>query len=376
MSGRLRWGILGAGWIATKFARDLSYGVTGRVSRVASRDFVAAQALARACAAQASESFEAMLRADDVDAVYIATPAVFHHLHVIQALSRGKPVLCEKPFALNAEEAREIVEAARRARCFCMEGMWTRFLPTMNELRGKLKRNELGDISQMSVDLGFVHNEESSNATLTDPALGGGALLDLGIYGVSLAHDLLGMPREIQAEAVISPTGSVRDVSITFLHEKMKRPALCSIRASHSTELRNALDISGSRGRISVDAPFIRAIQARMSPLGPRGRTAERPSALGDALRGSRLWPVARGLARRATGREGVAFGRPFVGYGLRFEAEEVARCLAAGQLESPVMPLSESVEVLESVDRISALISDRGVQEGLELGRVRTVAE
>lgn len=360
MSARIRWGILGAGWIAAHFAHDLRYSKTGCVSRIASRDHGEAMALARACGAQVSDSLAALCHAPDVDAIYIATPAFLHHRHVLMALAAGKPVLCEKPFALTAAEAREIADAAQASGCFCMEGMWTRFLPLFTELRRRVRDGELGRLSQMGVELGFPYEENASTSSLTDPKLGGGALFDLGIYGASMAYDLLGAPGEIWADALYSDTGSVRDVSITMQHDRGESPVLCSIRASHSALLRNTLDVSGASGRITVEAPFIQASRARHVHFEPKGRAAERPSALKDALRGSPAWPVARAIARRVTGRDGALFSRPFTGYGLRFEADEVARCLAGGLRESPVMPISESVAVLETMDRISEIISWR----------------
>ena len=350
MTDRLRWGIMGAGWIANRFAADLRYGSLGRLARVASRDPGRAAALARRHGAQVAEDYEALVKAADVDAVYVATPASLHRAHCLLALAHGKPVLCEKPFATSAAEAREIADAARSAGVFCMEGIWTRFLPTIVELRRRVAAGEIGEVSQLGAELGFPLEETDATAAITAPSLGGGALLDLGIYGVSMAHDLLGTPETVDATAIRSNGGSIRDVAITMRHGA--RPALSSVRASHSTLLRNTLDIAGTHGRISVEAPFIQASRASYAAATPSGRGPDHPSALKNFVRSTRLWPVARALARRASGRE-RGFGAPFRGYGLWFEADEVARCLAEEHRESAIMPLEASVAVLDTMDRV-----------------------
>ena len=350
MSGRLRWGILGAGWIATRFAADLRYSDTGVFVRVASRDRARAATLADHHRAEVSDSYEALVAAPDVDAIYVATPTSLHRTHCLLALSHGKPVLCEKPFATSAAEAQEIGQAAQAAGVFCMEAMWTRFLPVMTELRRRVAEGALGEISQLSAGLGFPIEETEATAAITAPSLGGGALYDLGIYGVSIAHALFGPPETVDAMAIRSASDSIRDVAVTMRHGGARGPLLSSIRASHSTLLQNTLDVAGQKGHIHVEAPFIQATRARQIVAEAAGRDPEQPSLLKDVIRGTPVWPVARWFVHRARQH---GFGRPYYGYGLWFQADEVARCIVAGRLESTIMPIGESVAVLTTMDRI-----------------------
>ena len=354
MSERLRWGIAGAGWIARQFAADLALSDSGRVTRVCARTFESAKAMAGLHGAEIAEDVRALAAADDVDVVYVATPVALHYRHAMTVLAEGTPLLCEKPFARTAEEGRAVVEVARAGNVFCMEAMWTRFLPTIREMRHRVRTGALGPISQFSADLGFPYAETPGTASITAPDQGGGALHDLGIYGVSMAHDLLGPPIEIQAEAIRSASGSLRDVVMLLRHETQTGTALSTVQASHSTLLPNRLMVAGPAGRIIVDAPFITGRSARHLQVSPARDRPAPPSRMARTIGSS----VLRNILRHALGREGKSFRHGFAGVGLRFQAEEVARCLADGKTESPVMPLEQTVEILDSLDRISTAIS------------------
>ncbi|MEM8579871.1 MAG: Gfo/Idh/MocA family oxidoreductase [Pseudomonadota bacterium] len=346
---RLRWGIMGAGWIAARFAADLRYGTTGRVGQIASRDPARASEMAGRFDASAADSYAALAASDQVDAIYVATPAQLHREHCLLALSHGKPVLCEKPLATSAADAREIAKAAQVANVFCMEAMWTRFLPVFSEIRDHVRQGAVGEISQFSAEIGFPVEESAETAAITSSAMGGGALLDLGIYGVSMAHDLLGSPQEVSAIALTSPSDAVRDVMIALRYQGNGRSTLASVRASHSTKLGNRLELAGNLGRICVATPFIQANHAKLHPVVTTStRSQSDTSVLKDLVRGSLLWRLARPIAQSLTGR---SLGASFRGYGLWFEAEEVAHCVGNGYRESPIMPLSQSIAVLETMD-------------------------
>ncbi|ETX13174.1 hypothetical protein OCH239_12960 [Roseivivax halodurans JCM 10272] len=350
MSNRLRWGLLGAGWIAQRFAADLRFGTTGRVSCVAARHPEHARRLAERYGADAVEGAAALVSRPDVDVIYVATPAHLHMEHCLLALSRGKPVLCEKPFALDAGQARRIAETAKAEGLFCMEAMWTRFLPAMTELRRLAGDGGLGEIRQVNATLGFPNVESPRTATLTDPARGGGALLDLGVYGISAVHDLLGPPQSVAARQILSKTGSLRDVAIVMQHAT----GLSTICASHATRLSNRLEVSGTEGWAELDAPFIQAGRGSVGKVVPdRRNETEQASRLREALRGSRAWPMIRAAGLRLTGRSPRAIRGQFRGSGLRFQADEVAACIAAQRQESQIMPLAASIAVLETVDAV-----------------------
>lgn len=361
MTARLGWGIAGAGWIAQAFAADLARGRTGRVARVCGARPERARALADRHGAETAPDVAALAAAADVDVVYVATPAALHREHALAVLEQGKPVLCEKPFALSADAAREVAEAARTRGLFCMEAMWTRFLPVTAELRRRVRGGAIGPVRQLSAELGFAYAETEATASITAPEHGGGALRDLGIYAVSMAHDLLGPPAEIRAQALRSESGSVRDVTVLMRHESKGRAALSSLRASHATELCNRLVVAGGRGRITVDAPFLAARSARHVGV---TEARDRPAPVSELRRRIANSPL-RAMLRRIAGREGRAFGGAYPGGGLGLQADEVARCLAEGLGESPVLPLEETVAVLATMDRIADAIRVDRARDG-----------
>ena len=353
MSRTIRWGIFGTGVIAAKLASDIAHAPSAALAGVASRDPARARDFAATWGAGAShDSYEALAMDPQIDAIYVATPNALHRDHALLALGAGKPVLCEKPFALNGAQAREIAEAARAADVFCMEAMWTRFLPVITEIRRQTQSGAIGEISLLRASMGFPVDGDPTNR-FNDPDLGGGALLDLGVYGVSLAHMLFGAPDRVQAEAIIGPTGVDRQVTMQLGYPDRT----AAIAVSHMAELGNRLEVTGTTGRIEVDAPFLQATRARIHgfALAPLGTAAipVREGAVKTVLKRSGLWPLARTLARRALGRDGQKISMSFPGNGYQFELEEVARCLTAGETESPVMPLDETIAVMETLDRL-----------------------
>jgi predicted dehydrogenase len=317
-SNPVRWGIIGTGGIAHTFADDLRLTETGVVSAVGSRRQSSADRFAEEFGIErAHSSYEALVEDPDVDVVYVATPHPMHRDDSVLALCAGKPVLVEKPFAMNAHEAREIVEAARERGLFAMEAMWTRFLPHIAVVRGWLAEGALGEIVCVTADHGQWFAEERSHR-LFAPELGGGALLDLGVYPVSFASMVLGAPDRIVALGDPAFTGVDAQTSMVFGYESGAHALLtCTLRAK--SPVRAA--IVGTEARIEIDHRF----------YGPTAVT---------------LVP-----------REGEPTVVPSThqGKGLRHEADEVARCLAAGETESPLMGLDESISIMETMDAVQA---------------------
>lgn len=357
MSFRVRWGILGAGYVAARFAADLRFSRTGIVAAVAARRRQRAEALAaRFRGARVFADAAEMLSDTAIDAVYVATPNGLHAEHCSAALRAGKAVLCEKPFARDAAEAEAVVELARARRVFCMEAMWTRFLPIMVEARHIVRDGGIGRIIGLHASLGFPVAPETV-AWFSDPSQGGGVLLDLGVYGVAAANNLIGPPSAVSAEIRRRNGGAEADFAAVLRHGENNEAPISVIAASHAAVLANTLEIVGEQGRLVVDAPFIQAMRARLIPA-PPGRTAESlddasDGPLKEALKRTGIWPIARAVARRATGRDGRVVSRPYAGHGLHFEADEVGRCLGAGLTESATMPLAETLEVIRTLDRI-----------------------
>ncbi|MBT4784036.1 MAG: Gfo/Idh/MocA family oxidoreductase, partial [Candidatus Marinimicrobia bacterium] len=216
MSTKFNWGIIGTGGIANAFAKDLSYLKDHSVAAVGSRTINNAQQFASkysGCVGYAS--YSELVADPNLDGIYIATPNNFHVEHTILALDAGKPVLCEKPFAINAREVELMVNTATQNQLTLIEAMWTRFLPHIEIVRKIIDSDVLGNIHTLQADHG-QRLSDSNNPRLWEPALGGGALLDLGIYVVSFAHLILGVPDKITAKSNFTDKGVDEQTSAIF----------------------------------------------------------------------------------------------------------------------------------------------------------------
>ncbi len=308
---KLRWGILGTGRIAGTFAEALAALPEVELAAVGSRSAEGAKAFAaKHHAARTHASYEALARDPELDAVYVATPHPFHREHAILCLRAGKAVLVEKPFAMNEREALEMVEVARKEKRFLMEAMWTHFLPAVERAFELVRAGAIGELLLLQADFGF-RAPFDPKGRLFDPALGGGSLLDVGVYPVSLATRLLGEPARIQSSAVLGRSG-VDEQAAMLLEYAGGRQALLS--SSIRTETGHAAVLSGSEGRLRIEAPF---------------------------------WK-----SQRLTLKD-EAIELPFRGNGYPHQALEVARCLVEGQLESPRMSHAFSLSVLRTLDAI-----------------------
>ena len=314
----LRWGLLGTGLIADLFATDLARGDSGRVVAIGSRSQESADRFAgRFDIPNRHASYEALVADPDVDVVYVATPHPMHHANALLALEAGKPVLVEKAFTMNAAEARDLVETARSRGLFLMEAMWTRFLPHIAEIRRLLAQGALGEIVTVSADHGQWFAKDAA-FRLFAPELGGGALLDLGVYPVSFASMVLGPPDRILALIDPAFTGVDGQTSMLFGYAGGAQAVLtCTLSAKSPTRA----SIVGTEARIEIDGDF----------YAPNSFTL-----------------ISRHGERRR-------FEEAHVGRGIRHEADEVARCLRAGLLESPLMPLDESISIMETMDAVLA---------------------
>lgn len=312
----LRWGIMGTGGIAAAFAQDLKLTGSGVVTAVGSRKAESADAFGERLGIPARHSsYEALANDPDVDIVYVATPHPMHHGNARLALEAGKPVLVEKPFTMDAAEARDLVGLARDRGLFLMEAMWTRFLPHVRHIRELLP--SLGDVVTVSADHGQWFAEDPA-FRLFAPELGGGALLDLGIYPVSFASMVLGTPDRVAAMATPAFTGVDAQMSMLFGYTSGAQAVLsCTLSAVTPT----TAAIVGTEARIEVEGPFYAPGSFTLIQ-----RDGER------------------------TRHEYADEGR-----GLRHQADEVARLLAEGATESPLMPLDETVSIMTTMDEVRA---------------------
>lgn len=318
----LRWGILGPGGIARAQTRDLlANGFT--VTAVGSRSLATAEAFAAEFGIPSAHGSYADLVADpDVDVVYIATPHPFHATAAVLALEAGKHVLLEKPFTVTAADARTVVDLARERGLVVLEAMWTRFLPHMVRIRESIAAGELGEVTTLIADHTQLLPADPSHR-LQDPALGGGALLDLGIYPVSFAHDLFGTPTAIHASATFTPTGVDRQTSAILEFEGDRRAVLHTALDAHGP---NTASIIGTFGRIEIESVWY--MPTAFTRYDSAGAVVERHEAgQGDAsAEGSR---------------------------GMQWQAWELERLVAEGSTASEVISPDESVRIMETLDGI-----------------------
>lgn len=312
----LRWGVVGAGWIADVFARSVAH-TRSTVQAVASRDKLRGDLYAKkfdvAKVHAGPTAYEALVADPHVDAVYIATPHAFHVEHAMLAIEAGKPVLVEKAFARNAAEARQILDAAAARGVFVMEAMWSRFLPHMVEARRLVAEGAIGEVVHVSADFGGspVYDPASKNF---DPALAGGALLDLGVYPIHLIHDFLGAPASVRAIGALAPTGV--DLRETIVLDYPERRAMGVALSTFEVDTARLATITGTRGRIDFGREW----------YGPTGFTLTRD------------------------GRRTVEFSQS-VPLGWQFQIAEVARCVTEGRTESAIVPHVATLAVMEVMD-------------------------
>jgi predicted dehydrogenase len=314
----VRWGILGTGGIATSFAADLRLTGSGVAAAVGSRRQGTADRFADNFGIPGRHaSYESLVADPDVDVIYVATPHPMHHDNAILALRAGKHVLVEKPFTMTAAEARDVAAVARQQGLFAMEAMWTRFLPHMAVVRDWVTQGVLGDIVTVTADHGQWFAEDAG-FRLFAPELGGGALLDLGVYPVSFASMVLGPPSRIMSMSDPAFTGVDAQTSMLFGYDSGAQAVLtCTLRAKSPT----TAAIVGTDARIEVEGAFYAPAAVTLIPR------------KGDPVR----------VESRHEGR------------GLRHQADEVARRLAAGETESPLMPLDETISIMETMDTVLA---------------------
>ena len=318
MTEPLRWGIISTGGIAHTFVNDLQYTESGVAAAVGSRTIEAANTFADQFAiAHRYGSYEELVEDPDVDAVYVGTPHPMHFENAKLALGHDKPVLVEKAFTMTAREAIELIELARSKKLFLMEAMWTRFLPHVAAVNQLIAAGELGDIVAVEADHG-QHFDYDPASRWFSPELGGGALLDLGVYPVSFASMLLGTPSKMVTMIDLAPTGVDRQASMIFGYDN---GAQAYLNTTSGAKTPTTATISGTKARIEIDGDFYA------------------PSAFSLITRA--------GEARR--------FEFETQGRGLHFEAAEVARCLGQGLLESPLMPLSETVSIMQTMETVLA---------------------
>ena len=300
---------MGCGNIANKFAADLKWVNDAELVAVASRSQLKASELSTKYGVHhAFDSYEALVNCPDVDVVYIATPHGFHCEHALLCLNHKKAVLCEKAFALNTFQVKKMIEAARKNDVFLMEAFWTKFLPQYQKVDSLVKSGAIGEIRMIQADFGF-RAASPGPQRLHDPILGGGSLLDIGIYPVFLAISLLGPPTEIHATMQPYPSGVDEQIAIVM---KFQNGALANLSSTFAAATPVEATITGREGYIRMSNRFHNAV------------------ANVEMVKNS--MPAEIGAIHKE------------VGYGYQFETRHVVECLQAGLKESTVMSHADSL--------------------------------
>ena len=316
---RICWGILGTGVIANRFARDLALLPDAELIAVGSRsadsaaEFSAAHNIPRAYG-----SWQELAEDKDVDVVYVATPHAAHHAAATVCLSAGRAVLCEKPLTLDASTAADLVRLARAREVFLMEAMWMRVNPAIRRIVELVQDGAIGDLRHITADFG-VPGPFPPGHRMRAPELGGGALLDLGVYPVTFAHLFLGPPQHIRAWAALLPEGTDENTGVVFGYDN---GALATLHCGLLGETGQRATITGTLGRIELPRHFYRP---------------DRFTLIRDT--------------------EVTEVDLPLRGHGMVYEAEEVMRCIRDGLIESPLITHAATIEVMTTLDAIRAQI-------------------
>jgi predicted dehydrogenase len=318
VADKIRWGILGTGNIAHSFATGLPVVTDAELLAVGSRSQKTADTFGDEFnVPRRYATYEDLANDPDIDAVYISSPHTAHFENSMLCLRAGKAVLCEKPFTINAVQAEELIGFARSQRLFLMEAVWTRFLPVLERVRQLLAEQAIGEPRMLAADFGF-RTGFNPKGRLFDPALGGGALLDVGIYPVSLASMVFGEPTRIASMAHLGETGVDEQAAMILGYPDGQ---LATLYTAIRTNTPHDATIMGSDGMIRIHSP----------------------------------WWKPTGLTVLRNGKQPETLDLPFEGNGYGHEARAVGNALRAGETESPIMPLDETLAVMRTMDAIRA---------------------
>jgi len=309
----INWGIIGLGNIAEQFARDLSLVSNANLFAVASRSQTKANAFASSFKAiKAYGDYESLINDEQVNIIYIATPHDSHASLSILALNAKKHVLCEKPVAINFQQASQIIKASKRNNCFFMEAFWTRFNPSFMDAFSKIKSGDLGEIFYINADFGFIF--EKPTARLTDVNLGGGSLLDMGVYPLFLAYMILGKPEKIIADSLFFETGADKQTTIILHYPK----AQAILQSSFISRTNMTATVSGEKGRIVIDSNW---------------HEAQSYSVIENDIKTDFVYPTK--------------------GKGFTYEIEECHKCIANNEVESQIWSHQNSLDLIEIADQV-----------------------
>lgn len=316
MINKINWGILAPGHIAHKFASDLKVTPGANLMAVGSRDINRSKEFAKQFGAdKAFGSYEDLAKAPEIDVIYIASPHTSHFEHTMLCLENGKNVLCEKPMAMNSRELEIMIKKAKEKNLFLMEAIWTLFLPSYRKFRELITDGTIGDIKFIQADFGLLAPENPSHR-IRNKELGGGSLLDIGIYPVFLALDIAGIPEEISSKGILSKTGIDENCSMIFNYPSKNITANLFSTILSQTPV-EAL-VCGTKGRVKLNS----------------------------------MWHIPTSVEIFVNGKTNVlSFKENDFGY--KYEIAEVNKCISAGKKESEIFSLSSSSDLHRTLDTI-----------------------
>lgn len=336
------WGVVGTGVIARHFAEDLQHVAGAHLAGVSSRSFDKARSFAATFNAEAHRDLDALLRAKDVDVVYIASPNDAHFSAAMAALAAGKGVVVEKPLAMTRAEAEQLDNFASERKLFLMEGMWTRFLPALAFVREAVRSGAIGEVRRINAELAFEHPYDPKSRFF-DPSRGGGALLDLGVYLISLSLALMGRPDMVNGcwRRASSGVDMAARIELTFGEASAHLNCALDLKGS------NLFVIEGTHGSLILQPPFIAARRVTKAPAMAGRYLAQMPggpAAKRAAVKLSRLFPSFLGLRHHSF---------DFPGYGLQFEIAAATHAVSQGRTQHSLMPMADTVETLRIIEHV-----------------------
>jgi predicted dehydrogenase len=315
----IRWGILGAGRIARKFASDFRYVEGAELVAIGSRSQQSADDFAKEFPVKyRHDSYEALAQNLEVDVIYIATPHNLHYENTLLCLENGKAVLCEKPFAMNARQASEMINVAKTKDLFLMEALWTKFQPHFIKMKEMVGQGMLGEIKSVLANFGFIPPDPPP-ARIFDPALGGGTLMDIGIYNIFMAMSVLGKPDHIDAVMTPAPTGVDEQCAILLRYHS---GAMAQLFSTFSSNLATEADICGTKGRIRLTSRFY--------------ETSSTVEYYPGRVDSKEIMPVQKEA-----------------GFGYQYETRHVNDLLRKGLTESDVVTFADTLLLMETLDKI-----------------------
>ncbi len=310
------WGVIAPGRIAHNFAQALKVVPNASLYAVASSSLERAKSFAQEYECEnAYDQYQTLIENPQVDAIYIANPHRFHYECAKQCLIAGKAVLCEKPLTVSAAQAKELVDLAQKNQTFLMEAVWTRFLPVWQQVRAWLDEKRIGDVKVMNSSFAFNAPRDNSDRLLNND-LAGGALLDVGIYNLTMSQFVMQRePSSIVANGIIGETNVDERTSVILDYNGVASQFTCAL----NTEMENSFSIYGSKGSIFIDNMF---------------------------------WAASKAVLR-VVGEAELVVELPFRATGFEYQIEEVMRCLSEGKLQSDVISWQDTVNTMGNMDEI-----------------------